>query len=106
MQILAPIAIHTSPSVARLRQWSVLQITDDDGSHVRVASGMLTDTKLRLTSPIDQFEGGQIVTRSGSIYTLDGLPASAEEFEAQTTRRNALLAGRDATNVTNEYLQR
>lgn len=105
MQMLAPLAFPTSPSVATLRQWSVLQVIDDDGSIVRLASGMISETKMRLTSQIEQFEGGQFLTKSGSIYTLEGPPATPEQFDAQRTRREALLAGRDATDVTGEYAQ-
>jgi len=105
MQMLAPIAFPTSPSVKTLRQWSVLQVIDDDGAIVRLAAGMLSETRMRLTGPIDQFEGGQVVTRSGSIYTLEGPPVTTEQVDAQRTRREALLAGRDAVDVTGEYAQ-
>lgn len=106
MQMLAPIAFPASPSVTTLRQWSVLQVIDDDGAIVRLAAGMLSETRMRLTGQIDQFEGGQVVTRSGSIYTLEGPPATPEQVDAQRTRREALLAGRDAVDVTGEYAQR
>ncbi len=103
MQMLAPLAFPTSPSVATLRQWAVLQLIDDDGSIVRLASWMISETRMRLTSQIEQFEGGQISTESESIYTLEGPPATPEQLDAQRTRREALLAGRDATDVTGEY---
>ncbi|PZP26552.1 MAG: hypothetical protein DI603_23405 [Roseateles depolymerans] len=104
MQMLAPLAFPSAPSVARMRQWAVLQVNDDDGSVVRLASGMTSETRVRLTSQIEQFEGGQALTKSGSIYTLEGPPATPEQFDAQRTRREALLAGRDAIDVTGEYV--
>lgn len=104
MKLLAPIGFAESPSTARLRSWSVLEVMDDNGSLVRLAVGWISATKLRITSPVEQFEGGQVVTRSGSIYTLEGPPASPEESQVQKTRRDALLGGRSAVDVTARYL--
>ena len=104
MRMLMPIGFPRSPSVATLQQWSVLEVVDDDGSLARLVSGMLTETRMRITSQVEQFEGGQVVTRSGSIYTLEGPPATPQQFEEQRTRREALLAGRDAINVTMQYV--
>jgi len=106
MQVLAPIGYPSTPSAAELRQWSVLEVEDDDGSRVRLLAGLLNGsaTRVRLTSQIEQVEGGQALTRSGSIYTLAGPPATAEQALAQASRRDALLAGRSAQDVTQEYL--
>jgi len=104
MRMLTPIGFPTPPSVATLRHWSVLEVVDDDGSPARLVAGMLTGTKMRLTSQVEQFEGGQVVTRSGSVYTLEGPPATRQQFEEQSTRREALLAGREAIDVTMQYV--
>lgn len=104
MRMLMPIGFPSAPSIATLQRWSVLEVVDDDGSLARLVCGMLTETRMRITSQIEQFEGGQVVTRSGSIYTLEGPPATAQQFEEQRTHREALLAGRDAINVTMEYV--
>lgn len=103
MRMLTPIGFPSTPSVATLHRWSVLEVVDDDGSLARLVAGMLTETRMRITSQVEQFEGGQVLTRSGSIYTLEGPPATPEEFEEQRTKREALLAGRDAINVTAQY---
>lgn len=104
MRMLTPIGFPAPPSAATLRQWSVLEVVDDDGRPARLVAGMLTDTRMRLTSQVEQFEGGQVVTRSGSIYTLEGPPATPQQFEEQSTRREALLAGREAIDVTLRYV--
>lgn len=108
MQMLAPIGYPVSPSTAGLWQWSVLEVEDDDGSHVHILAGLLygSDTRVRLTSQIERAEGGQVLTRTGSIYTLLGPPATEEQAVAQTGRRNALLAGRPARDVTHECIKR
>lgn len=103
MRMLTPIGFPAPPSVAKLHQWAVLEVLDDDGTHVRLVSGMLTETRMRLTSQVEQFEGGQVVTRSGSVYTLEGPPATPHQFEAQRTKREVLLAGRDAVDMTMLY---
>lgn len=103
MNLLAPIGFPESPSTATLRSWSMLEVVDDDDNLVRLAVGWINATKLRITSPVEQFEGGQVVTRSGSIYTLEGPPASPEELQEQKTRRDALLGGRIAVDVTARY---
>lgn len=104
MRMLTPIGFPASPSVATLRHWSVLEVVDDDGSPARLVAGMLTETRMRLTSQVEQFEGGQVVTRSGSVYTLEGPPATPQQFDEQSTRREALLAGREAIDVTLQYV--
>jgi hypothetical protein len=104
MRMLTPIGFPTPPSVATLRHWSVLEVVDDDGNPARLVAGMLTETRMRLTSQVEQFEGGQVVTRSGSVYTLEGPPATHQQFDEQSTRREALLAGREAIDVTLEYV--
>lgn len=78
MNLLAPIGFPESSSIATLRFWSVLEVVDDDDSVVQLAVGWVKQSKLRITSPIEQFEGGQVLTRSGSIYTLEGPPASPD----------------------------
>lgn len=103
MKLLAPIGFPESPSVATLRAWSVWEVVDDDNSVVRLAVGWIKPTRLRITSPIDQFEGGQVVTRSGSIYCLEGPAANSEELQEQKARRDALLGGRDAVDVTASF---
>jgi hypothetical protein len=70
-----------------------------------LAVGWIQPTKLRITSQIDQFEGGQVVTRSGSVYRLEGPPANPKELEDQRARRNALLGGREAVDVTATYAE-
>jgi len=104
MKLLAPVGFPESPSNARLCSWSVLEVVADDGSLARLAVGRINATKLRITSAVEQFEGGQVVTKSGSIYTLEGPPASPEELQEQKTRRDALLGGRSAIDVTARYL--
>ncbi|CAM3695379.1 hypothetical protein [Roseateles saccharophilus] len=104
MNMLAPIGFPESPSVAVLRCWSVLEVLDDDDALVRLAVGWVTPTRLRVTSPLERFEGGQVLTRTGSIYTLDGPPASPQDLVEQKTRRDALLGGRSAIDVTALYL--
>lgn len=103
MKLLAPLGYPESPSVATLRVWSVWEAVDDDGSVVRLIVGWIKPTRLRITSPIDQFEGGQVVTRSGSVYRLEGLPANHEELQEQKAQRDALLFGRHAVDVTASY---
>jgi len=103
MKLLAPIGFPESPSTATLRCWSVLEVVDDDGSLVRLVVGSVNLSKLRITSPVEQVEGGQRLTRSGSIYTLEGPPATPEELQEQKTRRDALLGGRSAIDVTGRY---
>ncbi|WP_343623538.1 hypothetical protein [Roseateles puraquae] len=98
--MLSPIGFPTSPSTATLRGWSIIEVDDDDGHRVQLLVGMLTDSRLRVTTQIEELEGWQVRTRSGSTYTLDGPPATAEQLEEQRTRRDALLAGRDAVDVT------
>ena len=104
MQIPAPIGYPKPPSVARLRQWSVLEARDD-GRVVHLAVGLLNDseTRMRITGPIARFEGGQILTESGSIYSLLGPPATLAETEYQSSPRKALLGGRAAVDVTASY---
>lgn len=104
MRMLTPIGFPTPPSVTTLRHWRVLEVVDDDGNPARLVAGMLTETRMRLTSQIEQFEGGQVVTRSGSVYTLEGPPATSRQFEEQSARREALLGGREAIDVTLQYL--
>lgn len=105
MQILAPIGYPEVPSVGSLRQWSVLEVQNDDGRSVHLAMGLLNDSefRMRITSPIVRFEGGQILTESGSIYSLAGPPATAVEMDHQSSRREALLVGRAAVDVTAHY---
>lgn len=103
MKMLSPIGFPASSSIATLHSWSVVEV-DDDGSRVQLLVGMLTETKLRVTSQIDQFEGGQVVTRSGSVYTLNGPPATAQQLEEQRTRRDAVIGGRLAVDVTERFL--
>lgn len=105
MQILAPIGYPDAPSVATLRSWSVFAIRDDDGQLVHVAMGLLNDREhcMRITSRIARGEGGQILTDSGSIYTLLGPSATALELENQASRRQALLGPREAVDVTARY---
>lgn len=105
MKLLAPIGFPESPSIATLRCWSVLEVVDDDGAVVRLAVGWVKPTKLRITSPVEQFEGGQVLTRSGSIYTLEGPPACPEELQEQKARRDVLLGGRSAVDVTANYAE-
>lgn len=102
--MLAPIGFPDTPSVATLRCWSVFEVEDDDGSRVRLLLGLIKETRLRATSQIERVEGGQVLTRSGSIYTLGGPPATAQQLVEQGTRREALLAGRNAVNVTELYV--
>ena len=104
MNMLTPIGFPHGPSVATLSGWSVLEVADDEGNLVRLAVGWITPTRLRITSQVEQFEGGQVLTRSGSIYTLDGPPATPQQFDEQSTRREALLGGRSAVNVTSQYV--
>lgn len=104
MRMLTPIGFPSPPSVATLRHWSVLEVVDDDGSPARLVAGMLTETRMRLTSQVERLEGGQVVTRSGSVYALEGPPATTQQFKEQSTRREALLAGREAIDVTLQYL--
>jgi len=108
MKVLAPIGYPSSPSTAELWQWSVLEVEDDDGSRVRLLAGVLggTETRVRITSQIEHVEGGQAITRSGSIYPLAGPPATEEQAAAQASRRDVLLAGRQAEDVTHEYAKR
>ena len=105
MHILAPIGHPESASVARLRLWSVLETRDSDRRLVHLAIGLLNDneSRMRITSPIARFEGGQILTESGSIYSLVGPPATAMETEYQSSPRAALLGGRAAVDVTARY---
>lgn len=105
MRMLAPIGYPQSPTVSELWQWSVWEVEDDDGSRARLLSGLLvgSQTRVRLTSQIAQSKGHQMITRSGSVYTLVGPAATQEEVEAQENHRIALLAGRVARNVTSEY---
>jgi hypothetical protein len=103
MKLLAPIGFPQSPSVSTLRAWSVWEVVDDDNSVVRLLVGWIKPTTLRVTSQIDQFEGGQVVTRSGSVYRIEGLPANPQELEDQRARRNALMGSRDAVDVTATY---
>lgn len=102
--MLSPVGFPASPSTATLHSWSVVEVTDDDGSRVQLLVGMLTETRLRVTSQIEQFEGGQVVTRSGSVYTLDGPPATAQQLAEQRTRRDAVIGGRIAVDVTERFL--
>lgn len=108
MQILAPIGYPSSPSAEALWQWSVLEVEDDDGSPARLLTGLLdgSQTRVRLTSQIENVEGGQVLTRSGSIYTLLGPPATQDQAAAQASRRNALLSGRCVKDVTHDYVER
>lgn len=103
MKLLAPIGFPQSPSIATLRAWSVWEVVDDDNSIAQLVVGWIQPTRLRITSQIDQFEGGQVVTKSGSIYRLEGPPANPDELEDQKARRDALLGGRDAVDVTDTY---
>lgn len=103
MRMLSPIGFPASPSTATLRQWSVLEV-EDDGCPVHLLAGMLTETRMRVTSQIVQFEDGRVVTQSGSVYELDGPPATAEQLDEQRTRRDALMGGRTVVNVTERFL--
>ncbi len=105
MKLLAPIGFPQSPSIATLRAWSIWEVVDDDNSVARLAVGWIQPTRLRITSQIDQLVGGQGVTRSGSGYRLDGPPANPEDLEDQRVRRNALLGGREAVDVTATYAE-
>jgi hypothetical protein len=105
MRMLSPIGFPTSPSTATLRCWSVIEVDDDDGRRVQLLVGMLTDSRLRVTTPIEQLEGRQVRTSSGSKYTLDGPPANAGQLEEQRTRRDALLGGRNAVDVTQRFIE-
>lgn len=105
MRMLAPIGFAESPSIATLRCWSVLEVVDDDGSVVSLVVGWIKPTRLRITSPVERFEGGQVITRSGSLYALEGPSANASELEEQKARRDALLGGRAAVDVTAKYLE-
>jgi hypothetical protein len=78
---------------------------NEDDCAVRLPVGWVKPTKLRITSPIEQFEGGQVMTKSGSIYTLEGPPAGAQELQGQKARRDALLGGRSAVDVTALYVE-
>jgi len=102
MLTLALLSFTESPSVAELRHWSILEVIDDEGRPVQLAVGRLnnSETRVRITSPLVRIEGGQVLTTSGSIYTLVGPPASAEELDLQAARRAELLGGRQAINVT------
>lgn len=104
MKMMSPIGFPAPPSKATLRSWSVVEV-DDNGDRVRLLVGLLTDTKLRVTTQIEQFEGGQVITRSGSVYTLYGPPASAEQLKEQRSRRDALMSGRDAVDVTRHFVR-
>lgn len=104
MRMLTPIGFPASPSTAVLRSWSVVEVDDDDGSRVQLLVGLLTETRLRVTSQIDCFERGQVVTRTGSVYTLEGPPATAEQLEDQRSRRDALMGGRVAVDVTERFV--
>lgn len=108
MRMLTPIGYPSVPSSAELSQWSVLEVEDDDGTLARLLTGLLngSETRVRLTSQIEQLEGGRALTRSGSVYTLVGPPASEEQVAAQASRRSVLLAGRQARDVTQEYVTR
>lgn len=106
MRMLTPIAFPATPATATLRTWSVIDVDDDDGSRVQLLVGLLTETRLRVTSQIDCFEGGQVITRSGSVYTIEGPPATAEQLEDQGTRLDALLGGRAAVDVTERFAAR
>lgn len=105
MQVLVPIGFPTTPSAAELRQWSVLQLADDDGQAVRVAVGLLgkSATRVRITSPIERFDGGHLLTTSGSTYSLIGDPATADQVGLQAGHRRVLLGGREAVDVTSAY---
>lgn len=103
MKLLAPIGFPQSPSIATLHAWSVWEVVDDDDSVAQLVVGWIQPTRLRITSQIDQFEGGQVVTKSGSIYRLEGPPANPKELKDQKARRDALLGGRDAVDVTATY---
>lgn len=105
MKLIAPIGFPEYPSVATLRAWSIWEVVDDDNSVALLAMGWIQPTRLRVTSQIDQFEGGQVVTRSGSVYRLEGPPANPEELEDQRVRRNALLGSREAMDVTATYAE-
>lgn len=58
---------------------------------------------MRVTSQIERIEAGQIQTRSGSTYTLEGPPATRQQLADQRTRQEALLCGREAIDVTELY---
>lgn len=105
MLIISLFDTPTSPSMARLRQWSVYEVVDPSGRHVHRAVGLLDDseTRMRITSAISIYEGGQVLTDSGSIYTLEGDPASPEQVAEQATRRAVLLDGEPAADVTDRY---
>jgi hypothetical protein len=106
MRLIAPIGYPDAPSTTSLRQWSVVEIIDDQGEPVHLAVGLLNDspTRLRVTSPIRLLEGGRLQSRSGSVYVLAGPPASVDQLQEQRSRREALLGGRIATDVTPGYL--
>jgi hypothetical protein len=105
MLIISLFDTPTLPSVARLRQWSVLEVVDPSGKLVQRAVGLLDDseTRMRITSAITIYEGGQVLTESGSIYTLEGDPASAKQIEEQASRRAVLLGSEPAVDVTDRY---
>jgi hypothetical protein len=104
MHIFAPIGHPEGASVARLRQWSVSETRDSDGRLVHLAMSLLNDneSRMRVKSPVVRFEGGQILTESGSIYSLVGPPATAVEMEHQSSPR-AALSGRAAVDVAARY---
>jgi hypothetical protein len=83
----------------------VLEVVDPSGKLVHRAVGLLDDseTRMRITSAITIYEGGQVLTESGSIYTLEGDPASPEQVAEQATRREVLLGGEPAADVTDRY---
>ena len=67
MNLLAPIGFPESSSIATLRCWSVWEVLDDDDSVVRLVVGWIKPTRLRITSPIDQFEDYNEVRPHSSI---------------------------------------
>lgn len=105
MHVLAPIGYPEGASVARLRQWSILEARNDDGRLVHLTLGLLNDneSRMRVTSQIARFEGGPILTQSGSIHSLVGPPATTMEMDHQSSRRVALLGGRAAVDITARY---
>jgi len=105
MHMLAPVGYPPPPSTVELCQWSFWEVEDDHGSPVILLSGLRagSQTRLRLTSQIVKVEASRVITRTGSSYELVGPPATEQDVKAQASRRRALLAGREARDVTHEY---
>ena len=89
----ASIGHPEAAGVARLRQWSVLATRNDDGRLVHLAMDLPNgnESRTRVTNPIVRIEGGQILTESGSIYSVVGPPEAPMERARQSSRCAALL---------------